>query len=292
MKKTAVFIIALLTLLTLAAPGQAGERGKLYVIGLGPAGPATATLQALNTIEKMDALVTRARHLKPFAKYIGDTPVWFDHLSGLWDYQGKFFTKLGPTDLKKFKAHRAKLTAQRLKRINAFLAQGRNLGMLEGGNPCVFSSSHWYLERMDPKDVVIIPGMGSAAAAMAALGKSAIPAHGEHFLLQSAPFKMIQDASRDKGIYRDLAKYDPTMIYYMALKNPEPFFARLREAFDPDTPCAVVFWAGDPQKQRVTYGTLADMPAKLAPEKERYMGILLVGNFLRGKPYLSAEDKP
>jgi precorrin-4 methylase len=279
-----------MTMAMAAAPCRAESgRGKLYVIGLGPAGPQTATLQALQTIRRMDALVSRPRHLEPFAEYIGDTPVWFDHLAGLWDYQGKFFTQLGPEKLAAFQARRRRLTEERLARIQAFLAQGKNLGMLESGNPCVFSSSHWYTERLDPADVVFIAGMGSDAAAMAAVGASTIPAHRARFLLQSAPF-VITDDGRDLQALKDLAPHRPTMIFYMALKKPGPFFRALRQAFSPQTPCATVYYAGFPDKEKVVRGTLADMPAKLAREPERYFGLLLVGDFLRGSPYLAAEQ--
>jgi len=288
-RRIIITISLILCLLVLAAPSQAGtQRGKLYVIGIGPAGPQTATLQALETIERMDALLTRPRHLKPFAKYIGKTPVWFDHLAGLWDYKGKFFTQLGPKDLTAFKAERQLLTKERLARIEAFLAKGKNVGMLESGNACVFSSSHWYAERMDPKDVVFIAGMGSDAAAMAALGASTIPAHDARFLLQSAPF-VITDQFRDFQVFEKLAPYRPTMVFYMALKKPKPFFAALGKAFGPETPCAAVYWAGWPGKQRVVRSNLAGMPAILAKEPERYMGILLVGDFLKPTPYLSSN---
>jgi precorrin-4 methylase len=270
------------------APPAAAGRGKLHVIGLGPAGPRTATLQAVETIRRMDALVSGRRHLEPFAEYIGDTPVWFDHLEGLWDYHGKFFTRLGPEELAEFEARRARLTRERLERIEAALAAGKNLGMLESGNPCVFSSSHWYTERMDPADVVFIPGMGSDAAAMAALGASAIPAHGSRFLLQSAPF-VITDDGQDLEALEDLAPHRPGMVFYMALKKPGPFLAALRGAFGPGTPCAAVYFAGYPDKEKVVRGTLADMEAKVARVPERYFGILFVGDFLRGKPYLAAE---
>jgi len=272
-----------------AAPAAAAPpRGKLYVIGLGPAGPRTATLQALETIKRMDAILCRPRHLEPFAAYIGDTPVWFDHLAGLWDYQGKFFTKLGPAQRAAFEKERGRLTRQRLARIAAALARGENVGMLESGSPCVFSSSHWYTERMDPADLVFIAGMGSDAAAMAALGASAIPAHGARFLLQSAPFT-ITDDWQDMGVLDKLAPLRPTMVFYMALKKPQPFFGALNNAFGADTPFAVVYFAGYPDKQKVVRGTLGELAARLSREPERYFGILLVGDFLKPRPYLGAQ---
>lgn len=288
--RLSILCAALLAVLALPSAAPAAARGKLYVIGLGPAGPQTATLQALETIGRMDALVTAERHRKPFAKYLAGKPVLFDQIAGLWDYKGKFFTRLSPAERREFEKERERLTGERLAAIDALLAQGKNLGMLDGGNPMVFGPCHWYTERMDPGDVVFIAGMGSDAAAMAALGKSVIPAHRARFMLQSAPFVITDDNPGEAAaVFQDLAKYQLTMIFYMALKNPEPFFAAMGRAMGADTPCAVVFYAGDPDRERVVKGTLADMPGKLSDEKERYLGLLLVGRFLEGRPYLAGE---
>jgi hypothetical protein len=43
------------------------------------------------------------------------------------------------------------------------LAQGKNVGLLDLGNPCLFGPSHWHVEYFDPEDLVIIPGMGCVA---------------------------------------------------------------------------------------------------------------------------------
>ncbi|MEW5912494.1 MAG: SAM-dependent methyltransferase [Thermodesulfobacteriota bacterium] len=291
-KRALVLLLATALAVLAAAPSQSAPRGKLYVIGMGPAGPQTATLQALQTVARMDYIIASALVRSLFPQQLAGKKILFDHLSGLWDYQGKFFTQLDPKLLPAFKKERARLTAERLGQIEGLLAQGKNVGLLEGGNPCVFSSAHWYVDRMQARDVVIIPGMGSAAAGMAALGKSIIPAYGSRFLLQSAPFIMSDDLLKDDEVFRSLAKYQPAMVLYMALKQPGPLVAALRKAYPADTPCAVVYWAGYPDKQRVLRCKLAELPDRLAKEKERYLGLLFVGRFLEGKPYLAAEDKP
>jgi precorrin-4 methylase len=95
----------------------------------------------------------------------------------------------------------------------------------------------------------------------------------------------------DSQILKDLAKYQTTMILYMALWAPERLFAALNEVFPPDMPCAVVYWAGYPDRQRILRGTVADMGERLSKEKERYMGLLLIGRFLEGKPYEAAQRR-
>ncbi len=161
--------------------------------------------------------------------------------------------------------------------------------MLDSGNPCLFGPSHWYVEQFNPQDMVIIPGMGCDAAAMAALGKSTIPAHDVRFVMQTAPFFLMGWEKTDRQILKDLAKYPTTMVLYMALYEPDKVFAALGEMLPPDMPCAVVYWAGYPDRQRIVRGTVADMGQKLSKDKERFMGLLFVGRFLEGKPYEMAQ---
>ena len=56
-------------------------------------------------------------------------------------------------------------------------------------------------------------------------------------------------------------------------------------------PCAVVYWAGYPDKQRIVRGTVADMGQKIAKEKEKLMGLLFIGRFLEGKPWETAMKR-
>lgn len=283
------------------APAQAGVwgRGALYVIGTGPAGPRTATLEALETIKRMDAIVAPAKHAKLFADYIGDTPVLFDPWQGLWDYKGKPYSRLNQQEMAQFRVERFKVRDRNLARIKKLLAQGKDVGLLDSGNPCLFGPSHWYVEQMDPSEVVIIPGMGCAAAAMAALKRSVIPAHGVRFLVQSAPFFLLDQKARpdmgfdpnsEKGrqVLEDLAKYEHTLVLYMALRDPVKLFQTLGRYLPADMPAACVFWAGYPGKERVVRGTVGDMGPKLAQDKERFMGLLLIGRFLEGRPYEAA----
>ena len=267
-------------------------RGQFYVIGTGPGGPQMATLQALDTIKRMDVIVAaKDRQAKLFAEYIGDKPILFDPWKGVFDYKEKSWWKLGKEELPKFKAERIRLRDERVEKIKALLAQGKDVGLLDSGNPCLFGPSHWYAEKLDPADVVIIPGMGCDAVAMAALGKSTIPAYDARFVMQTAPFFLTGLGKTDRQILKDLAKYPTTMVLYMALYEPEKVFAALGEMLPPDMPCAVVFWAGYPDRQRIVRGTVADMGQKLSNDKERYMGLLFIGRFLEGNPYEAAQKQ-
>jgi precorrin-4/cobalt-precorrin-4 C11-methyltransferase len=284
--------IVLMAAITLAIvsylfPSQAGAwgRGHFYVIGIGPSDPQMATLQALNTIRQMDAIIAPEQHVKLFAEYIGKKPVLFDPWTGLWDYKGKFYTQLTKEEYAEFKVERFRLRDERVEQIRKLISEGKNVGLLDSGNPNLFGPGHWYAESFDEQDLVIIPGMGCDAAAMAALGKSIIPAYKTRFVMQTAPIFLMGHEMEDRQILKNLGKYPVNMIQYMALGNPEKLFSALKEMYEPDTPCAVVFWAGYPDRQRIVRGTVGDMVQKLSNEKEKFMGLLLVGDFLEGKPY-------
>ncbi len=81
------------------------------------------------------------------------------------------------------------------------------------------------------------------------------------------------------------------MVFYMALWKQEALFKELRACLPADMPCAVVFWAGYPEKERILRGTVADMSEKLSKDKEKFMGLLFVGRFLEGKPRTSAMKR-
>ncbi|MGD2245773.1 MAG: SAM-dependent methyltransferase [Candidatus Aminicenantes bacterium] len=285
---TLVFFILLYVNVQHSGVGKK-NRGTFYVIGTGPAGPQLATLQALETIKQMDMLAAPSELLELFDDYTGNKPVLFDPLKGLYDYKGKFFRQLSGEEMIDFKKERLRLRKERVELIKSRLDKGQNIGLLDSGNPCLFAPGQWYAEQFDPQDLVIIPGMGSDAAAMAALAKSVIPAFDTRFVIQTSPVYLINRQNMsDLQMLKDISEYPNTMILYMAVGMPERLFSILAKIYPPDMPCAVVYWAGFPDRQRIIRGTITDMGQKLLKEEEKYMGLLLIGRFLEGKPYDAA----
>ena len=180
------------------------------------------------------------------------------------------------------------------------LDQGRDVGLLEFGNPCLFGPGHSYAEQLKPQEIIVIPGMGADAAALAALKASILPAHEARFLLQAAPFVLTghglqpdmtspEPDQAAQELLRLLAGQEHSAIFYMALADAPHLFQVLSSYLAPDLPCAVVYWAGDLERQRVLRGTLAEMPALLQADPERFMGLLLLGRFLEGQPFSAAH---
>ena len=168
-----------------------------------------------------------------------------------------------------FSRERSIMIDERVKIIRTYLNEGKNVGLLDNGNPFLFGPSNWYLEKFDSEDIVIIPGMGSDAVALAAIGKSVLPAFDAYFLLQSSPFYLMDHKLGRFEMFEEISKFPSSVILYMALQMPERLFRLLSQVYPPDLPCAVVFWAGYPDKQRVVKGTIADMASKLENEEEK-----------------------
>jgi precorrin-4 methylase len=263
---------------------EISKQGRFYVIGIGPAGPPTATLQALETIKRMDAIVASDKQVQLFAEYIEKKPVLFDPWEGFWDYDGKPISDLNKEEMTRFQTKRFSLRDGRVNIIKELLLQGKNVALFDSGNPCFFGPSHWYVEQFDEQEIVIIPGMGCEAAALAALGKSIIPSYDTKFVLQTTPLYLKDlDETLD-----DLQQYPASMVIYMVFRDYKQLFVNLGKIYPADTPYAIVYWAGYPDKQHIIRGTISDMGEKIAEEKENEMGLLFIGRFLNGKPYEAA----
>ena len=129
--------------------------------------------------------------------------------------------------------------------------------------------------------------MGAATVALAAIGKSIMPAYDTRFVMQTAPTYI-----KDWDQILDSIKHSPvSMVLYMALEYSARLFISLKKIYADDMPCAVVFWAGFPEKELIIKGTVSTMEEQLLNVEEKYMGILFVGRFLEGKPYKAVIEK-
>jgi precorrin-4 methylase len=293
-RRLAVLLLFCCGLLLLAAlQAQAALKpGTFYVVGTGPAGPEHATLRALEVMQQADFILTDAKTAARFAQYLQGKTILADPWEGMWDYKGKPWREipsLGKEEVKAFKAARIKRRDDLVAQVKAKLAQGQTVALLDNGDPCLFGPSHWYIEGFDPQQVEIIPGVGAFSAAMAALKKSSLPAYDTRFVLQTSPF-FFWGKQRQDDLARELAKYPTTMVFFMGLEEMQPLVAMLQKHYPADLPIAVVYHAGFPDREKVVKGTIADILSKIAAEKEQWLGMIIVGRALEGKPYRSRVE--
>ena len=83
-----IFLTTLILLFSFTWVG-AESKGKLYVVGVGPAGPDLATPKALKVIKEADAILCSEGMKKEFGEYLKDKHVLCDPWEGMWYYHGK-----------------------------------------------------------------------------------------------------------------------------------------------------------------------------------------------------------
>jgi precorrin-4 methylase len=261
--------------------------GIFFVVGTGPAGPELATVRALEVIQGADFIVCDDGMKKRFQAQLKGKPILADPWKGMFDYKGKHWDalpSLKPEEKQAFQEERIKIREDIVRRIKEKLAQGKTVALLDSGDPCLFGPSHWFIEGFEPQQVEIIPGVGAFSAAMAALKKSSIPAYDTQFVMQTSPHFL---TGSGKEIFQDLSKHPATLVFYMGIKALNRLVPLLKKAYPGDLPIAVVYHAGYPDKEKVVKGTLDTILNKIAGEKEPFMGLIIVGRCLEGKPYRS-----
>ena len=258
-------------------------QGKFYVIGVGPAGPEHATCKAMECIKKADAIFCSDDMLKRFSTYLKGKKLLGNPWRGNFKYKWRDVEKLGPKEKKICLEERIEFWDKTVVKIRSEMAKGKNVAILDSGDPCVFGPSHRIIEGLEPDEVEIIPGLGCFQAAMAALKKSSIPAYDTRFVMLTAPC-FLMGRSENEDILKDLSKYPVTMVFYMALKNADNLIAGLKKYYQPDLPVAVVYNAGNPEKEKVIKGTLDTILHDIKSEKENWLGMIIIGRCLEGKP--------
>jgi uroporphyrin-III C-methyltransferase len=279
-----ILITALIGLYGVISSGAASPgAGILSVVSTGPGDPQHITVKALNTIKNADLVLCSPRSAKSLQEILQGKKVE-DPWKELWFYQGKPWMK----DLATFKPEeRSKIVAEKkrqrdeyVKHLKSLLAQGKKVALLDGGDPTVYSRAFWLLEGLAEDQVEIIPGVGAMTAAMAAL-KKASTGGGARFVAQTAPFAFFGKSDRD-DLARDLSRQPGTLVFYMGLTQIGNIVQALKKFNPGDLPVAVVYYAGYPQKEKVVKGTLDTILARVAPEKEKWMGMIIVGRCLTG----------
>lgn len=268
------------------------KKGKLFVIGTGPGGPDQTTLEALRCIEMADIILCPEETKKHFASYIDKKPVFCNPWKGLFDYKGKPWRELvhsDPSLIESFKKERIRIREEIVGYVKEKMANGKNVALLENGDPCLFGPSHWFIEGFEVDEVDILPGVGTFSAAMAALKKSSIPAYDTRFVLQTSPLFLTEN-DQDNDIFGDLSRCPATMVFYMALWNLENLIKRLTDHYPENLPVAVIYHLGHDEKQNIVQGTLKNITEKVQGIKEDFAGLIIVGKCLEGAGYRSKTE--
>jgi precorrin-4 methylase len=250
---TGIKALLLLLLLLFAGKGAlAQEKGRLYIVGIGPGASDLITLRGISTIKKAQVIICSEEVESWFTQYLIGKEIIT-----------QFFGDKGT------KAHKRKLVAG----IEERLSQGKDVALLEYGDPCIFGPTMELINHLHTFDITVIPGVSAFNAAGAALKRTMTP--------EDAKFAMITTAEnllKNDGLLKDLSKYQAIMAVYCGLKKADRLFASLKQHYPPDLPVAVVYYAGYPHKEKVVEGNIENIMEHIRNEKEKHLGLILIGS--------------
>jgi precorrin-4 methylase len=288
-----ILLFCLLFILSTVCAGHApvqGEnrdpksaKGSFKVVGMGPGDADLMTVRALKAICDADLVFCNPRteeELGPYVDFSGKEVA--KGYRALFRFYGKDCPKPGE-DVKNSRSMRCedyhRKQAEFAGLVRNAVSAGRKVVLLSGGDPTIYGPDMWSLKELRELDPVVVPGLSCFNAANAALQVSL----GE--VIITAPFK----PKNKKDTIESLSGHDrATMIIFMPRKMPD-LFARLSRVYPPDTPAAVVSYAGHSLKQNVKIGTVGDMAG--APPEDIRRSLVYVGKSLARAQYKPRAEK-
>jgi len=277
-----ISIILVILILFIPCSILAQEKGKLYVVGMGPAGPDLTAPRALEIVEKADVLLCSPRIPERFAAFgrtIDPSKIAFDPWKGVFDKKANELKRSNPGAW-------VEGVERRRKEVQKFVLQkikdGKTVVMMDGGDPCVYGPSlHYLLEGFDPSLFEVVPGMGAFNAAGAALKRSFTPEDVRFVLLTSPQSLFGENWEKNDDVLKDLSKYETTMVWYMSLRSITKVVAKLKKYYASDMPIAIVYYAGYPDKEKVLKSRLENILQDVKKMDDEWLGLFILGKCVK-----------
>jgi len=273
-----ILILVTITLLPISSSAMTVEKGRLYFVGVGPAGPQLATLQAIDVIKQADVIFAPNYIQKPFNEYLKGKDVHIAWPDSVYKVGNKPYTTVKTQDELKELGRAIREHARDL--ANQFkkeMAKNKSVALLVNGDPCLFSDLRWFKQYFKNEEFEVIPGMSSFNAGAALFKADLTQPRGLDTVIIYSP---MNEPFSFRSPIPKLAKHQSTMVFFMA-GNLKRIVKELKKEYDGETPIALAYFIGYPDKQKVTKGTLNTILDDTASEPEKEMYVIYVGDFMK-----------
>lgn len=246
---------------------------SLYLVGVGPGDPDLITLRAIEAIKKADVIFCTDGLEKKFADYLAGKEV----MTGYWrlfEYYGQDISQLGEQERAKAK-QLAKKRDEFISRVRTAAANNKKVVILDSGDPLIYGPWTWCLEEFEDLKPVVVPGVSSFNAANAALRRGVTNARETKSVILTA-----NDWPGKKDTIERLSIHQTTMVIFTMRAEFDYFIKQLRTHYPPETPVAVVKYAGYGEREEVIQATLGDVYERLDPNTLPFEYLIYVGDFL------------
>ncbi len=246
---------------------------RLYLVGVGPGDPDLITLRALDVIRKAQVVFCTVGIREKFGPQLEGKEV----LDGYW----RLFPYYGqdPATLPADQRAEAERLAQRRKeftaRVRQAVAEGKTVAILDHGDPLIYGPWEWCLEEFEDLHPLVVPGLSAFNAANAALRKGVTSAE-----LTKAVILTSTDWPGKTDTIDKLAAHRSTMVLFTMRAELPELVKKLSAGYPPETPVAIVKYAGYAKKEEVVRGKLGTILEQLRGQPLPFEYLLYVGDFL------------
>jgi precorrin-2 methylase/DMSO/TMAO reductase YedYZ molybdopterin-dependent catalytic subunit len=242
------------------------QKPRLYIIGMGCADTSLVTLEAISYIGKADVFVCPEDIQKRFAKYMGNKPILFDPLRNT-----EYMFKKEHPDLALEESKRL-LEEQRAKDIQSIkdaLTAGKNVALLEYGDPTVYGGWMFWLDEFKDKTQVI-PGISAFNAANAMLGRH-LGCKG------SIVITVPQGLQANEAMLKAVADNGDTLVIFIGMRELKSLRPLLQKYYANKTLVHLVYRAGYSDSKYILKTSLQEVVEVAEKEKEQHLVLIYIG---------------
>lgn len=246
---------------------------SLYLVGVGPGDPDLMTLRAIEAIKKADLIFCTDGLEAKLADYLVGKQV----IKGYWrlfEYYGQDISQLEGEQ--RVRAEQlAKKRKEFIDMVRTNIADKKIIAILDSGDPLVYGPWAWCLEEFEDLKPVVIPGVSCFNAGNAALRRGVTNASKTKSVILTA-----NDWPGKTDTVERLSVHQATMVIFTMRAEFDYFIKQLRTHYPPETPVAVVKYAGYADKEEVVQATLGSIYERLDPQTLPFEYLIYVGDFL------------
>jgi precorrin-4/cobalt-precorrin-4 C11-methyltransferase len=252
------------------------SKAGLYLVSMGSGDRDNMTVRAVNTIKDSDVIFCRKEMPDQFPALLKGKEI-HDPGFGIFAIYGK-----KPEEAKKNKRFNYEEKIKELNEITTIIRnavkEGKRVSVLCSGDPTIYGPNMWYLEAFEDLNPEVIPGISCFNAANAALRKGVTSGEKAHSVILTASFGREEYTGPDS--IEKLAQHQATLVFFTMFMDLEKIVEKLRTHYPPDTPIAIVLFAGYKDKEKIIYGTLDTILEETKGGKLPFEHLIYVGDFL------------
>lgn len=170
--------------------------------------------------------------------------------------------------------------------MKAAEAEGKTTVRVHTGDSSIYGAIREQLDALDKLNIEheVVPGVSSFLAAAAAMQKEyTLPDVTQTVILTRMEGRT---PVPERESIEELAKHRTTMVLFLSVGMIDELVMKLKTSYPETTPVAVVYKASWPD-QKIIYGTLSDIAAKVKEAGIKKTALVTVGDFLGNEYELS-----